>query len=97
MVAALWPETYSYTLSIALLAGLPVVAFDIGAIARRIREIRPNAGHGLLPLGIAQHPNLINDRFVEFRSCHIVINPDKQEMSLALNSLNRLAITADRE
>ncbi len=35
---ALWPETWSYTLSHALKAGLWPVAFDIGAIAERIRQ-----------------------------------------------------------
>lgn len=33
---AQWPETYSYTLSAALLAGLPVVVPDIGAFAERV-------------------------------------------------------------
>ena len=33
---ALWPETYSYTLSACLQAGLPVVAPDIGAFAERL-------------------------------------------------------------
>lgn len=33
---ALWPETYSYTLSACLLAGLPVVAPNIGAFAERL-------------------------------------------------------------
>jgi len=33
---ALWPETYSYTLSAALQAGLPVAVPDIGAFAERI-------------------------------------------------------------
>ena len=33
---ALWPETYSYTLSAALQAGLPVVVPDIGAFAERV-------------------------------------------------------------
>ena len=42
-----WPETYSYTLSIALDAGLYPVAFDLGAIAERIRALK--FGH-LLPL-----------------------------------------------
>ena len=35
---ALWPETYSYTLSACLLAGLPVVAPDIGAFTERLSE-----------------------------------------------------------
>lgn len=33
---ALWPETYSYTLSTALESGIPVVAPDIGAFAERL-------------------------------------------------------------
>jgi GT2 family glycosyltransferase/2-polyprenyl-3-methyl-5-hydroxy-6-metoxy-1,4-benzoquinol methylase/glycosyltransferase involved in cell wall biosynthesis len=37
---ALWPETYSYTLSAALRAGLPVAVPDIGAFAERV-ENRP--------------------------------------------------------
>ena len=35
---ALWPETYSYTLSAALEAGLPVVAPSIGAFAERLQN-----------------------------------------------------------
>ena len=35
---ALWPETYSYTLSAALEAGLPVVAPNIGAFAERLQN-----------------------------------------------------------
>lgn len=33
---AQWPETYSYTLSAALVAGLPVVVPDLGAFAERV-------------------------------------------------------------
>tara|TARA_R110001599_G_scaffold145321_1_gene327628 strand:- start:83224 stop:85428 length:2205 start_codon:yes stop_codon:yes gene_type:complete len=33
---ALWPETYSYTLSLALHCGLPVVVPDIGAFPERV-------------------------------------------------------------
>ncbi|WP_162300097.1 glycosyltransferase [Kineobactrum sediminis] len=33
---ALWPETYSYTLSLALRLGLPVVVPDIGAFVERV-------------------------------------------------------------
>ncbi len=46
---ALWPETWSFTLSQVWQAGLEVVAFDLGAPAERIRE----TGRGsLLPLGL---------------------------------------------
>lgn len=34
---ALWPETYSYTLSAALAEGLPIVAPDLGAFPERLR------------------------------------------------------------
>lgn len=36
---AIWPETYSYTLSIALQLDVPIAAFDLGAIASRLRRI----------------------------------------------------------
>ena len=35
---AQWPETYSYTLSAALQAGLPVAVPDIGAFAERVAD-----------------------------------------------------------
>jgi GT2 family glycosyltransferase/glycosyltransferase involved in cell wall biosynthesis len=35
---ALWPETYSYTLSVALHLGLPVVVPDIGAFVERVAQ-----------------------------------------------------------
>lgn len=46
---SIWPETWCYTLGHAWRAGLPAVAFDIGAPAERIRR----TGRGwLLPLGL---------------------------------------------
>ncbi len=36
---ALWPETYSYTLSAALEAGLPIVAPNLGAFAERLQNL----------------------------------------------------------
>ena len=32
------PETYSYTLDVALASGLPIVASDLGAVAERLRD-----------------------------------------------------------
>lgn len=56
---SVWPETWCYTLDYALSAGVPIVAFDLGAIAERLRV----AGTGeLLPLGIA--PRQVNDRLL---------------------------------
>ncbi len=46
---ALWPETWSYTLTQLWQSGLEVVAFDLGAPAERIRATRRGS---LLPLGL---------------------------------------------
>lgn len=61
-----WPETYSYTLSLALKGGYPVMAFDLGAISRRLRHL----GHpeGLMPIGYAERPARINDFFESCRN-----------------------------
>ncbi len=63
---SLWPETYSYTLSLALKSGLPVFAFDTGAIARRLRSLR--MGEGLLPLDWTSRPSLVNEALMKWRS-----------------------------
>lgn len=42
---AVWPETYSYTLSSALRTSLEIVAFDFGAVAERLRT--HDRGHRL--------------------------------------------------
>ncbi|QEP42044.1 glycosyltransferase [Ectothiorhodospiraceae bacterium BW-2] len=49
---SVWPETYSYTLSLALTTGYPVIAFDIGAIAERLRQLEE--GYHLMPLSYAR-------------------------------------------
>ena len=56
---SVWPETWCYTLDYAVEAGLPVVSFDLGAIAERLRA----AGLGpLLPLELSA--SQINDRIM---------------------------------
>jgi O-antigen biosynthesis protein len=56
---AVWPETYSYTLSAALQARVFPAAFDLGAIASRIRA----AGWGeLMPPEHMLDPNVIARR-----------------------------------
>jgi O-antigen biosynthesis protein len=63
-IPSVWPETYCYVLSSAFHAGLFPVAFDLGAIAHRIRD----AGWGtLLPLELAQLPGKINDALLAVR------------------------------
>lgn len=46
---SLTPETWSYALSEAMTTGLPVIAFDIGAIAERLRA--STVPHRLIPPG----------------------------------------------
>jgi GT2 family glycosyltransferase len=54
---AVWPETYSYTLSEAVLAGLYPVTFDLGAPAERMAAW----GYGLrLSTGLMRDPAAIN-------------------------------------
>ena len=59
---SIWPETWCFALSEAWRAGLDVVAFDIGAVAERIRR----RGRGmLLPLGLP--PGALNDMLLAQR------------------------------
>ena len=57
---SVWPETWCYTLDHMLSAGLPVAAFNLGAIAERLRT---REGGVLLPLGL--EPHRINDRLLQ--------------------------------
>jgi len=62
---AIWPETWSFVQSIALARGTPVVAFDHGAIAQRLRRL----GCGtLLPPKLADAPEVLLDQFLAFHS-----------------------------
>jgi glycosyltransferase involved in cell wall biosynthesis len=59
---AVWPETFNYTLSEILHYGLYPVCFDIGAIARRIREI----GYGtILPYRDYRDAKAINEALLK--------------------------------
>ncbi|MCJ9430775.1 glycosyltransferase [Kordiimonas marina] len=55
---SIWPETYSYTLSLAFHANIPPVVFDIGAMAERVKET--GFGH-CLPVSWMDAPKRIND------------------------------------
>jgi O-antigen biosynthesis protein len=55
---SIWPETYCYTLSLALAAGVPPVVFDIGAPAERLRESETGC---ILDLSLADDPSELND------------------------------------
>ena len=67
-LASTVPETFSYTLSIALRAGRPIVAFDIGAVASRLRALGPEERRRylLLPLAVVDDPVAINRRILRW-------------------------------
>ncbi len=58
-----WPETFSYTLSGALQAGLPIIAFDLGAIANRLRGTENSM---TLPVNLFENPGEIVARIAQF-------------------------------
>lgn len=39
-ILPIWPETYCYTLSEAIMCGVPVIITDIGALGERMRELK---------------------------------------------------------
>ncbi|MCJ2049236.1 glycosyl transferase, partial [Methylobacterium sp. J-070] len=61
LLPSIWPETYSYALTLALRTGLPVAAFDLGAPGERLSAC-PN-GH-LMPAALAADPAALNDRLL---------------------------------
>jgi O-antigen biosynthesis protein len=63
---SVWPETYSFTLSLALLARTPIAAFDIGAISARLRRL--GRCELIMPLTWVKRPRRINAEFLKFRS-----------------------------
>lgn len=61
--SAVWPETYSYTLDIALRSGLPIMAFDLGAIAARLKG-RKNSK--LFPLSMMHDVSSLLENMTDF-------------------------------
>jgi GT2 family glycosyltransferase/glycosyltransferase involved in cell wall biosynthesis len=57
---SVWPESWCYSLDYALQAGLPVIAYELGAIAERLRN---DAKSELWPLDLS--PRSINDRLIQ--------------------------------
>ena len=62
MLLSIWPETYSYALSVALRLNIPPVVFDIGAPADRVRQT--GLGH-VLPYDWLDRPEKINNFLLE--------------------------------
>jgi len=62
-VSSTVPESYSYTLSAALRTDLPIIVFDVGAQARRVRGAQ---GTVALPLDLARKPRALNTTLLEW-------------------------------
>ena len=62
LLPSIWPETWSYTLSMSLAIGIMPVVFDIGAPADRVRD----EGFGvILPYELVDDIPALNDRLIE--------------------------------
>ena len=70
-MASVWPETWCYALDHAIGAGLPVVAFDLGAIAERLRA----GGLGVL-LALDSTARQINDGFLRIAARNEPVETD---------------------
>jgi O-antigen biosynthesis protein len=82
---AVWPETFSYTLSIAMKANLYPVAFDFGAISERLKKL----GWGeLLELSLMDRPDKINDRLLAIKPVPLDTVPHSSWQALYPNSLS---------
>jgi glycosyltransferase involved in cell wall biosynthesis len=73
---ALWPETYSYTLSEALLTGLPIVAPDLGAFPERLKG---------RPLTWVEPWNRTAPQWVPFFTTHIAALEEASDRELSWN------------
>jgi GT2 family glycosyltransferase/glycosyltransferase involved in cell wall biosynthesis len=62
---SIWPETFSYTLSIGLEAGVPIAAFDIGAIADRLKALELD--QYLMPLSLVNEPKSVIQKLLTRR------------------------------
>jgi len=64
LFAAIWPETWSFTLTAALKTKAEIVAFDMGAIAMRLKRL----GRGrLLPPALHADPDALADALLAIR------------------------------
>ncbi len=69
LLPAVWPETWSFVLTAALKQGLPVIAFDIGAPAARLRRL--GRGH-VLPSELAVDADRLLATLLELRDRWVV-------------------------
>lgn len=92
--ASIIPETYSFTLSIALAAGLFPVAYDLGAIGARIRET--GWGH-LFPLSTsaAEINNYLVSLSPVLPDVHLKVEPPKTIYTDMLHDYYQLTVNGE--
>ena len=61
LLSAIWPEPFSYALTMGLRTGLPVVAFDLGAGGDRLRA---HSNGYILSYALAKDPAAVNDQLL---------------------------------
>ena len=69
LLPAIWPETWSFVMTAALKQGLPVIAFDLGAPAARLRRL--GRGH-VLPRELAMDTDRLLAALLELRGRWVV-------------------------
>ena len=82
---SIWPETYSYTMTEAIACGIPVISFDLGAIAERIKKY--NLGWVI---------NLTSDTRVIAKEIKSIVN-DKNSYDNVIKSINKYKIITTKE
>lgn len=79
-ILSIWPETYSYTLTEALLNGIPVIVTDIGALGRRTKELN---------CGWLVSPEHVKDDFVKIVKD---LNRDKKQLEVYKETIENLQL-----
>lgn len=95
---SVWPETYSYTLSIAWRYGIHPVVFDLGAPAMRIRNTGVNAGT-VLPFDFAKKPQELSERLLNLRLPKETLRPRNHDYFTLMDyyySFSKLELRAER-
>lgn len=82
---AIWPETYSYTLTECLQNNIPVLTFDIGAIAERVKEY--DLGY-IIPLDSS-----IDEIIAKIKE----IKNDKKEYARKVNNIKKYKVKTIKE
>ena len=82
---SIWPETYSYTLTEAIACGIPVISFDFGACAERIKKYN---------LGWVINPDLTPEEIG--KEIEAILN-DSENYNKVIDSINKYKVITSKE